>query len=429
MSMGGGGKKGGSTVPSESTSLANPITYYKQRTGFYPNNTQVWWSMKRPPEVGTDRPPKTYLEVFDPGLRHQVSSGNTPSAKGHYVFNAFQQDRSSVSGVGGIPVKSSHGARPSAVAFYAGRAFYSGVFTAGFNTKIFFTQIIERPDQVGECYQTQDPTSEDLRDLLPSDGGVIVIPEVVQVHNMVPYGYDLFAFASNGVWRIGGSDGVGFRADDYSVSKISGVPTITPYSFVDVEGVPIWWNRSSINTLAPNEQGQMQVTSLTDPSIKKIYDAIPEQSKFYAKGAYDPLTKKVQYLYRSTETEDEAEIFNYDSMLVLDTRTGSWSPWTTGSSERVVMKGLFSIEGSAVEQDLQRVVVNEDTVVAGTDRIFSIHEYRVIKQSKIKYIVNILDEDVMPPPPPPEPPVVLGVIVGSDRVLRGVDVVVVNDWG
>lgn len=429
MSMGGGGKKGGSSVPSESTSLANPITYYKERTGYYPNNTQVWWSMKRPPEVGTDRPPKTYLEVFDPGLRHQVSSGNTPAAKGHYVIDAFQQDRSLVSGVAGIPVKSALGTRPSAVAFYAGRVFYAGVFTAGFNTRVYFTQIIERPDQVGECYQSQDPTSEDLRDLLPSDGGVIVIPEIVRIHHMVAYGFDLFIFASNGVWRIAGSDGVGFRADDYSVSKISGVPTISSLNFVDIEGVPVWWNRSSINTLAPGQNGGgLTVVSLTDPSIKTFYDDIPEESKFYAKGVYDPLTKKVQYLYRSTPAADPVDIYTYDSNLTMDTRNGSFSPWDMNSHPRIEVKGLFSLEGSSVENDLVRVVVGADEVVAGANEVFTIYEYRVIKQSKVKYIVNVLDEDVAPPPPPPVAPVVAQVFIGTDPVKISSDQIVVNVW-
>lgn len=399
MSM-GGDKKGGSSVPSESTSLANPIVFYRNTTGTYPNNTQVWWSMKRPPEMGTDRPPKQYLEVFDPGLRHQISSGNAPSPKGHYIIDAFQQDRSAVSDVPNIPVKSSNGSRPSAVAFYAGRVFYSGVFTSGFNTKVYFTQIIERPDQVGEAYMMQDPTSEELRDLLPSDGGVIVIPEVVQTFHMHPFGMDLFVFCSNGVWRIGGSQGVGFRANDYSVSKMSGTPAISNLSFVDVEGMPIWWNRSSINTLSPGEQGDLRVASITDQSISTFYDAIPEQSKFYAKGTYDALTKKVQYLYRSTETDDESQIFNYDRILVLDVRSGAWSPWDFPDEPLIDVKGIFTMEGVSVDQDLLRVAVNEDEVIAGTDEVFSIFEFRKVVQSKIKYIVNILDDTNAPPPPP-----------------------------
>jgi hypothetical protein len=425
MSFGGGGDR---TIPSENTRLANPIVYYRDRTGAYPNNTQVWWSMKRPPEAGTDRPPKQYLEVFDPSLRYQVVTGNTPAPRGHYILDAFQQDRSSASGVNGLPVKSSNGARPSSVAFYAGRVFYSGVNTAGYNTRIYFSQIIERADQVGECYQAQDPTAEDLHDLLPSDGGVIVIPEIVEVIKLVAYGFDLFVFASNGVWRISGSDGVGFRANDYSVAKISGTPALSPLSFVDVEGVPMWWNRAGVYTMSPNQMGQLQVTSVSDQSIKTFFEEIPEGSKFYAKGAYDPLTRIVQFLYRSTPAPDEASQYVYDSILTVDVRSGAWSPWTPAKHPRVQMKGIFVMEGVSVEQELVQIVVGQDTVVAGPDRVFSTQQLRQYKQAKIKYIVNILSEAALPPPPPVAPPTVLPVVVNTDNVFRGTDRVILENY-
>src|SRR5690606_24686859 len=128
---------------------------------------------------------KQYLEVFDPGMRHQMTFGNSLAPKGHFLLKAFHQDRSSVSSVSNLAIQSAGGNRPTAVAFYAGRVFYSGPFTSGYNTKIYFTQILERPEQVNRCYQELDPTSEDIRDLLASDGGVIVIPEVTQVIHMV----------------------------------------------------------------------------------------------------------------------------------------------------------------------------------------------------------------------------------------------------
>src|SRR5690606_24777063 len=121
----------------------NPITYYRQVVGKYPSNAQTWWSLKRPPEVGTDRPPKTYLEVFDPSLRHQISTGNSPVAKGHYILSAFFKDRSTASGIANIPVESAEGARPQAIAFHNGRVFYAGVYYPGWNTDIYFSPIIE----------------------------------------------------------------------------------------------------------------------------------------------------------------------------------------------------------------------------------------------------------------------------------------------
>lgn len=423
MGMGGGKKGGIPQIPSEATRLANPITFYKETTGVYPNNAEIWWSMKRPPEVGTDRPPKQYLEVFDPGMRHQMTFGNSLAPKGHFLLKAFYQDRSSVSGVSNLAVHSAAGNRPSAVAFYAGRVFYAGPFTSGYNTKIYFTQILERPEQVNRCYQDLDPTSEDIRDLLASDGGVIVIPEITQIIHMVSFGFDLFVFADNGVWRIAGSDGVGFRANDYSVTKLSGTPAISNMTFVQVDGVPVWWNRSGINTLLPGEGG-VQVTSLSDQSIKTFFEGIPEQSKFYAKGSYDPLKKRVEWLYRSTETEEFSELFTYDRILLLDVRVGSWSPWTFPEYNRVEVKGIFALEGEAQNQAIERVVVGTDTVIAGTDNVYSIRDFISIVESRFKYIVNVLPEQAAGyvPPVPAEG---LDVFVSDSRVLVNADEVVV----
>lgn len=429
MSIGSKSGSGGNLAaefPSEQTQLKNPITWYKEKTGKYPNNNEIWWSMKRPPEFGADAPPKLYLEVFDPGLRYQISNGGVPSPKGHFIIPAFFQDRSAVSGVPNLPVKTSGAARPRAIAFFSGRVWYAGVNSIDYSANIYFSPVIERPEQVGLAFQQYDPTSEEIRDLLPSDGGVISIPEVSIVYHMDSFGQSLVIFADNGVWAITGSEGVGFRANDYSVNKISGVPSISNLSFVNAEGIPLWWNRSSINALTFDPNGQLTVSSISDKTIKTFYEEIPEQSKFNAKGTYDPLTKTVQWVYRSETTEDIAEQFVYNRFLNYDTRTDAWTPWSTRDNPRVNIHGLFSIQGQAVAQEIIDVVVGEDEVVVGTDEVQSIFETRINVDSKIKYIVNVLPEKTEDIPPPPVTVTTLDVMVGSDEVVVGTDEVVVT---
>lgn len=421
--MSGGGKKGGSGYPSEATSLANPITYWRARTGRYPSNAHVWWAFKRPPEPGSDRPPKLYLEVFDPSLRFQNHTGNAEASKGFYIFDAFRMDRSAVSGVGGIPVETTS-ARPQAVCFHAGRVFYSGVYSRDYNTKVYYSQILERPDQAAQCYQQEDPTSEDIRDLLPSDGGVLEIPEVAQIIHMHSIGSALIVFADNGVWAITGSDGIGFTASDYAVNKLSGTPALSNLSFVDVEGVPMWWNRAGIYTIDMSE-GAPRVVSITDQTIKSFYQSIPDQSKIYAKGTYDPLKGQVQYLYRSTPAETETEKFSYDRVLVFDTVSGAWMPWSLGA-ERVHVKGLFTIGGETIQQSIVPVVVGTDFVVAGTDSVYGVLEDTVTLESKVKYIVNVLPEQINPPPNPiPIPNDIVYVL--DDNVLVNTNQVIVSN--
>jgi len=216
--------------------------------------------------------------------------------------------------------------RPSAIAFFAGRVFYAGTNTAKFNDKIYFSKIIEQDSDFGRCHQVNDPTAEELSDLLPSDGGVISIPEIGNIVKMIPVGNDLILFATNGVWSISGSEGIGFRANDYSVRKISNVPAVSPLSFVVADGAPIFWNTDGIYTLS-NEG----VIAISDKSIKSWFNVLPTNAKSNAKGTYDPLAKTVYWLYRSTSSTTVDGAFAYDRVLCLNLLTGAFYPWSIGT--------------------------------------------------------------------------------------------------
>lgn len=367
MSFGKGG--GGSDLESkeEIVGQRNPITWYKSKTGFYPSNVQTWWAMKRPVQVTPDNLSKEFLEVFDTDTRTQITFGNTLAPKGHYLFNAFKIDRSGVSGVGGLTAETSNGMRPKVVAFFAGRVFYAGTQSGKWNSRVYFSQILERDEQVGFCYQNQDPTSEDVPDLLPNDGGVIVIPEIAEIVKMITYGADLWLFATNGIWRISGSDGAGFRANDHAISKFAAIPSYGPHSFVETDSGLLWWNRSGIWALVPDEVGQMKAHSISDNTIKDFFDTIPDESKKFAKGAYNKQNKIVQWIYREVAPSTIAEQYTYDRILNLDTRTGAMYPWkpiNSGLASRVKMVGIIAINGDTTFTELEFVDVDGVRVTA-----------------------------------------------------------------
>lgn len=371
MSFGKGG--GGQKIESkeENTGQRNPITWYKQETGLYPSNVQTWWAMKRPVQATPDNLQKTYLEVFDPEMKDQITFGNTLAPKGHYIFDAFDIDRSVVSSVGGLEKQTTDGARPKAIEFFAGRVFYAGTRATKWGSRIYFSQILERPAQVSDCHQQQDPTSEDVPDLLPSDGGVIVIPDIADVVKMYSYGDALYVFATNGVWKIAGSDGSGFKANDYAVSKLTSVPGFGQHSFVETDAGLLWWNRSGIWAIAPDQTGlNMQVASLSDPAIKDFFLDIPDESKKYAKGAYNKQSKIVQWIYSEDAPTDITTKYSYDRILNLDTRTGAFYPWRPISDERletIAMSGIIAIDGEAVTASAADVLVDTDNVVTPGD--------------------------------------------------------------
>lgn len=276
---------------------------------------------------------------------------NMPPAAGRapygaYLLEAFNIDRSTVSGVGSFTVESSDPYRPSTCAFYAGRLWYSGVNFEEWSNIIYFSQTIGLDKtRVAKCYQENDPTDVDYSDLLATDGGTIKIENAGNIIKLWPVGTSLLVFATNGVWRISGSEGVGFTATDYSVVKMSGIDNIDTLSFVSLDGVPLWWNTKGIYTLQTQGE-QMQVVSLTEATIKEFYETIPQQSIKYAKGTYNPRENIIQWLYRSEATETLEDRYEYDSVLNFNVETRAFYPWRIGTTGNPLAVGIIAVQGA-----------------------------------------------------------------------------------
>lgn len=331
------------------------INDFRRYAGNFPANRDIWHLYNQPPvgEWGGER--------FRQAMLGKEGLGNTPAPKGHFILQAFHQDRSAVSGISGIPIVSSSFFRPKATAFFAGRVFYAGVETEDFNSKIYFSQIIENPRQFGKCYQENDPTSRDITDLVDSDGGVIVIPEIATVNKLFSMGSYLLVFAVNGVWAISGSgtEGYGFKATDYSVRKISEVGSLSGLSFISLNGVPAWWAAEGIYVIVPDQTGNLQVQSLTEKSIKTYYRDIDMSAKAYAKGAYDSVEGVAQWLFRrGVDSVSGADSrYNYDEILVFNSETQSFSPWKL-SEAPVTLNGVLSLSGLTTGQSTEETVVD-----------------------------------------------------------------------
>lgn len=326
-----------------------------------PSNSDLMWTFKDL----SDKFVVSKNEDID-----RVMRGNTPAPKGHFILDLFNQDREEASGINNLedPI-TTNGRRPSTCAFFAGRVFYGGIPFKKHTSRIYFTQIVERDEQYEACHQQNDPTSEDVADLLPTDGGFIAIPEAGTIYRLFAITGALLVFAANGVWSIGGSTGLGFTANDYVVSKISSIATISATSFVDVGGFPAWWNAEGIYVIAPSQGGSFQVTSLTDPRIKRFMNAIPLRSKQQARGHFNLVTGVVQWLYRSTEAGTPDEVYDYDRILNYNMMTGAFYPWTLPDSD-VRIHGISCAEGRetlAVPDVVTDELGNDVTDDAGED--------------------------------------------------------------
>jgi hypothetical protein len=348
-------------------------------SGSYPSNTDVWWLYKNASDIFT---PSTEILNNLPG--------NTPATKGHFIVNPFDIDRTAISGLTlGASVTTS-GARPTTCAFHNGRIFYSGVQFQGQNSKLYFSKIIEGTADFGVCYQQEDPTSESLFDILPSDGGVIQIQGAGTIIKLASVQAALLVFANNGVWAITGSQGIGFTATDYTISKISSIASLSHTSFVDVGGYPMFWSEDGIYAVTLG-QGGLSVTSLTAGSTSAFYATIPLSSKRLARGYYNYVTFLVQWVYRSTEATDVTGSYGFNSILNYNTLTQSLYPWSLGDGQPDI-NGIFVTSAMSGNLVTNQVTSNSgaDTVVDGSGN--NVVTYGVANsvavQSTFKYLVS-----------------------------------------
>jgi hypothetical protein len=304
----------------------------------YPSNSDIWWLYKK--TDGTFSPAATFPNV------QQLQS---PAPKGSFVLNAFRQQRSLASNIQGLTDIITN-ARPGTGSFYQGRVWYAGVNAfvnatgdapnTTFTENIYFSQIIQSPVNFGRCYQNNDPTSQTLFALESSDGGVITIPGCGAIYKLFALRFGLLVFAANGVWFISGSTGIGFTANDFTITKISSIQSISGTSFVEVQGFPFFWNQEGIYEVVPSSQPgsahspdiQLDVRNICLGTILTFYSNIPLISKVYSRGDYHQLDYIVQWCFRSTNENGIGNRYSYDTILNYNVVTKAFYPYTLPTS-------------------------------------------------------------------------------------------------
>lgn len=330
----------------------------------YPSNSDIPWLWRKADPGDGDI-------VFGAKWRDTTQVGNAMAPKGHYILDAFFMQRNGLTGDGvsapttsGVPITTSGTSRPSCISFFMGRVFYSGVDAEGYRSSVYFSQVIERDEQIGLCYQSNDPTSEHAFDLLANDGGVIKILDIGRIVDLKTFGKTLFVFAENGVWAISGTQTSPFSATDYTVSKVSSFGLFSPLSIVELGETPIWWNYEGIYALGKDQTGfESTVTKLSEATIQTFYDKIPIDSKVYAKGEFNDQANIVYWLYASEERNDP---FDYDSILVFDVQTNAFYPLTlsTGGNKITGLIATRGLESNIQEQSVTDTSLDDVTTTA-----------------------------------------------------------------
>ena len=292
---------------------------YIETFGTSPPKTKPWWIGKgtitvdihiKKPGVFNDTKETREVEAFSKEAFDLYFGGNTVAPLGHYIVNPFYKDRAAASGVTAL-VAETEKRRPSAVAFYGGRAFY------GLGNDIYISQVIL--DDLGaaeRCYQEADPTAEDSIGLIASDGGTITVPDMGNIIRFFTLEGALLVFADNGVWAIYSPQGEGFSITSFAVDFITSVGATGYFNIVDVEGFPYYWSKQGIYRLSPRQDGNIAFSTeeISANKVRNYYADVSPLARQYAKGDYDSTNKVITWLWKSS-VSPTIDRFLFDRLL------------------------------------------------------------------------------------------------------------------
>lgn len=153
---------------------------------------------------------------------------------------------------------------PVAVASAFGRVFWA------VDSIVMYSQVLQGVNDVGRCYQNNDPTSSEIPDLLDTDGGVVELEDSRNIKAIQPFRSGILVFAGNGVWYISNPDG-GFKATAFNVEKISERSLESKQSIVEAEGAVFFISNNGIMQVVANEFNKLEIRDITEDTIQSHF--------------------------------------------------------------------------------------------------------------------------------------------------------------
>lgn len=336
-------------------------------------------------------------DAFKPQDLINMTFGNTPAARGHFKLNFFNQDRLSTGNIvanmqillgrlqalvdpsmtldsirdklgytgteaeiasAQIPTIKPRKDYVADICAYAGRIFY----LCG-DVLLYSQMISEDISKAAQCYTEADPTSEEMSDVVETDGGLISLPDIGDGVKLATYGDYLFVFGTKGGAVITGTANNIFTATAYSAGSLGSIPTQAPDSFVNTEIGLFYWGTTGIIMLGQG-QGGLASQDLSTDRILLWYSKLTNIQHNWCKGIYSKAKKKIYWFYPS----DEAKPRRLDMCLVYDLTRGSFAP------QQIASGYIDEDSGDYVEADLPEVVSGLDLKVP----FKSIKEYPII---------------------------------------------------
>lgn len=273
------------------------------------------------------------------------------------------------------------------------------------NTVLFSQTITEDNTGYDKCYQDADPTSEDISDLIETDGGYVKFQTMGDGLALKTFNRGVLVFGRDVVWGlISPADGV-FTATAYDIVELSKAGIVGPKSAVSVADSIYYWSPLGIFKIGVNAQtgSTLFAQNITQTTIQTYYNNIPLSSKNLCRGVFDYVNNRI-YWYYPTDANNPAKL---DGCLMYDLTYGAFMPFKISDGTTVDYKTEYkyykdskemvavfeTVDANEVEPSMflyagDNKVVTEDGYVSAVEPTNKYNRYTAIQHVVRRHITD-----------------------------------------
>ena len=259
--------------------------------------------------------------------------------------------------------------RVTDVAYMAGKFFYL------VNDTVLFSQTVTDENKgYNLCYQSSDPTSEDISDVVPTDGGYVKFQTMGDGLALKTFNRGVLVFGRDVVYGLISPLDGRFTATEYDQVELSKAGLIGPQSVVSVANSVYYWSPLGIFRVGVNQQtgSTMVAENISQLTIQSFYNNIPQYAKENCRSAFDYCNNRIYWFYPL----DGSDLTNLNGVLVYDLNYNAFMPMKIAEGGKVT--AVFETLNSYEIDPTMYLRADGKRVVAGD-------KYVTVTEEDIKY--------------------------------------------
>lgn len=184
------------------------------------------------------------------------------------------------------------------------------------------------------CYQEADPTSEEVSDVVQTDGGYEKFQTMGDGIALKTFNRGVLVFGRDVVWGLISPLNGRFTATEYDTVELSRAGLIGPQSVVSVANYVYYWSPLGIFKIGVNQQtgSTMVAENISQLTIQSFYNNIPDYAKEQCRTAFDYANNRIYWFYPL----DGGDLSNLNGCLVYDLNYEAFYPMAIGEGNKVV---------------------------------------------------------------------------------------------